>query len=157
MAITKLPTDYVDAEWSGLKKYEMISNDDGTTSFRDVTAYTQREKSFFGAKQANQIGEAYNSIVGSAVKDVKNVTVSKTSFTAQSSGTPTNYTYRATISNSDIKSTHVCELYPSQASADLGVLSNTCTSFDGGIYIYASEIPESNIVFNRISYREENA
>ena len=60
MAWTLLPTNYTDAVWNGLKKYQEITTDDGTVSFQDVTTYTNRENSFFGAKDANRMNEALN-------------------------------------------------------------------------------------------------
>lgn len=63
MAWTLLPTDYTDAVWSGLKKYSQVDNPDGTVSFQDVTVYTNKEKSFFGAKDANRMNEALNYIM----------------------------------------------------------------------------------------------
>lgn len=63
MSWTLLPTDYTDAVWSGLKKYSQIDNSDGTVSFQDVTVYTNKEKSFFGAKDANRMNEALNYIM----------------------------------------------------------------------------------------------
>lgn len=57
---TDLPTDYTDATFTGLRKYVQVQNDDGTISFRDVTEYTNKEKSFFGAKDANQINDGMN-------------------------------------------------------------------------------------------------
>ena len=63
MVWTLLPTDYTDAVWSGLKKYSQVDNSDGTVSFQDVTVYTNREKSFFGAKDANRMNEALNYIM----------------------------------------------------------------------------------------------
>lgn len=63
MAWTLLPTDYTDAVWIGLKKYTQIDNADGTVSFRDDTTYTNKEKSFFGAKDANRMNEALNYIM----------------------------------------------------------------------------------------------
>ena len=63
MAWEPLPTDYTNASWDGMKKYNLITNDDGTISLQDVTVYTNREKSFFGAKDANQMNEALNKIV----------------------------------------------------------------------------------------------
>lgn len=63
MAWKLLPVDYTDAVWSGLKKFNEISNDDGTVSFRDVTVYSNREKSFFGAKDANRMNEALNALM----------------------------------------------------------------------------------------------
>lgn len=58
-----LPADYTDAVWSGLKKYVEVDNGDGTISLNDVTAYTSKEKSFFGALQANRMNEALNTIM----------------------------------------------------------------------------------------------
>lgn len=63
MAWTLLPTDYTDAVWSGLKRYTQVDNSDGTVSFNDVTTYTNKEKSFFGAKDANRMNEALNYIM----------------------------------------------------------------------------------------------
>lgn len=60
MAWNMLPTNYKDAVWNGLKRYLEINNDDGTISFEDVTQYTNRENSFFGAKEANRMNEALN-------------------------------------------------------------------------------------------------
>ena len=63
MEWTLLHTDYTDAVWSGLKKYSQVDNSDGTVSFQDVTVYTNKEKSFFGAKDANRMNEALNYIM----------------------------------------------------------------------------------------------
>ena len=63
MAWELLPVDYTDAVWSGLKKYKEITNDDATVSFQDVTQYSNREKSFFGAKEANRMDEALNTLM----------------------------------------------------------------------------------------------
>ena len=60
MAWTNLPTNYTDATWSGLRRYLMVNNEDGTVSFQDVTVYDNKENSFFGAKDANSINEALN-------------------------------------------------------------------------------------------------
>ena len=63
MSWTLLPTDYTDAVWSGLKRYTQVDNEDGTVSFNDVTQYSNKEKSFFGAIQANRMNEALNAIM----------------------------------------------------------------------------------------------
>lgn len=63
MAWILLPTNYTDASWSGLKRYSEISNQDGTVSFQDVTVYTGKETSFFGAIDANRMNEALNTIM----------------------------------------------------------------------------------------------
>lgn len=63
MAWSMLPTNYTDAVWSGLKRYSMINNEDGTVSFQDVTVYSNKENSFFGALDANRMNEALNIIM----------------------------------------------------------------------------------------------
>lgn len=77
MANINLKTDYVDATWGGgLRKYNLINNDDGTVSLQDVTVYTNKEKSFFGAKDANSINSAINDMA-STVETLKNLNVKK--------------------------------------------------------------------------------
>lgn len=63
MAWKLLPVDYTDAVWAGLKRYNQINNEDGSVSFQDITAYTGKERSFFGAKDANRMNEALNTIM----------------------------------------------------------------------------------------------
>lgn len=63
MAWELLPVDYTDSVWAGLKRYNQINNEDGSVSFQDITAYTGKEKSFFGAKDANRMNEALNTIM----------------------------------------------------------------------------------------------
>lgn len=63
MAWALLPVDYTDAVWLGLKRYNEIANSDGTVSFQDVTVYQNKEKSFFGAYDANRMNEALNTIM----------------------------------------------------------------------------------------------
>lgn len=63
MAWQLLPVNYTDAVWEGLRKYNEINNADGTVSFSDVTVYSQKENSFFGAKDANRMNEALNTIM----------------------------------------------------------------------------------------------
>lgn len=63
MAWELLPVDYTDAVWAGLKRYNQINNEDGSVSLQDITSYTGKEKSFFGAKDANRMNEALNTIM----------------------------------------------------------------------------------------------
>lgn len=63
MAWELLPVNYTDAVWSGLKKYVQVNNQDGTVSFQDVTQYSQKETSFFGAYDANRMNEALNTLM----------------------------------------------------------------------------------------------
>lgn len=57
-----LPTNFQDAEYSGLRKYRQINNDDGTVSFQDVTDYTKKG-SKFGANEVNAINLDINEII----------------------------------------------------------------------------------------------
>lgn len=63
MSWNNLPTDYTDAQYTGLRKYQVIDNGDGTKSFYDVTEYTQEENSFFSASDANSMNGAINDIM----------------------------------------------------------------------------------------------
>lgn len=63
MAFELLRTDYVDATFEGLRRYLVSENGDGSVSFHDITNYTVKEGSFFGAKDANTINTAVNAIL----------------------------------------------------------------------------------------------
>jgi hypothetical protein len=63
MAWEPLKTDYVDAVFDGLRKYQQIVNADNTLSFADVTSYTVKEGSFIGAKDINAMNTAMNLIM----------------------------------------------------------------------------------------------
>lgn len=63
MAWSLLPVNYKDAVWTGYRKYNLIENTDGTISLLDVTVYSQKESSFFGANDANRMNEALNTIM----------------------------------------------------------------------------------------------
>lgn len=83
MAWTPLKEDYTDAVWSGLKKYNQIDNGDGTVSFQDVTVYTNKENSFFGAIDANRINEAINIIMAMVENGTDLYTAFQTYFATQ--------------------------------------------------------------------------
>lgn len=105
MAWKLLPTNYTDAVWNGLKKYQEITNEDGTVSFQDVTQYTNRDNSFFGAKDANRMNEALN-VIMSMVENGTDLytafqnyfTVQQTAFTAEADKTAAEFdAYIATL------------------------------------------------------------
>lgn len=79
MAWTKLPTDYQDAVWNGNRKYRMITNSDGTVSFEDVTEYSQKEYSFFGADEANAMNAGMNELAENMETVATNAQLAKTS------------------------------------------------------------------------------
>ena len=56
-----LRTDYVDAVFSGIRKYAMTTNQDSTVSFTDQTTYTT-EGDRFGAADINETNTAINKL-----------------------------------------------------------------------------------------------
>lgn len=83
MAWVLLPVDYTDAVWSGLKRYTQVNNEDGTVSFQDVTVYSQKDNSFFGAKDANRMNEALNTIMSMVENGTDLYEAFQTYFTTQ--------------------------------------------------------------------------
>lgn len=83
MAWKLLPVDYTDAVWAGLKRYNQINNEDGSVSFQDITAYTGKEKSFFGAKDANRMNETLNTIMSMVENGTDLYTAFQNYFTEQ--------------------------------------------------------------------------
>lgn len=72
MSWEDLPTNYTDAEYSGLRKYTMIENEDNTVSFEDVTEYENEETSYYRAADANKANEAINTLMNNSSSDVVN-------------------------------------------------------------------------------------
>lgn len=85
MAWELLPVNYTDATWSGLKKYTEVQNSDGTVSFQDVTVYSNKENSFFGAKEANRMNEALNTLMSMVENGTDLYTAFQNYFTTQKS------------------------------------------------------------------------
>ena len=83
MAWELLPVNYTDATWSGLKKYTEVQNSDGTVSFQDVTVYSNKENSFFGAKEANRMNEALNTLMSMVENGTDLYTAFQNYFTTQ--------------------------------------------------------------------------
>ena len=83
MAWELLPVNYTDATWSGLKKYTEVQNSDGTVSFQDVTVYSNKENSFFGAKEANRMNEAMNTLMSMVENGTDLYTAFQNYFTTQ--------------------------------------------------------------------------
>ena len=66
MVIEKLPVnfkdDVIDTSINDKRRYNLITNSDGTTSLEDVTTYEQIG-SYFGAEQVNQTNSAVNELI----------------------------------------------------------------------------------------------
>lgn len=60
---TDYKNDILAESMNGLRRYEMINNDDGTVSFRDVSEYTQTGDGVT-AGAMNEIGKAINTFEG---------------------------------------------------------------------------------------------
>lgn len=65
---TNFKDDILNTEVNPDRKYQMIYNDDGTVSFKDVTSYKQTG-SQFGAKEVNEERKAINGIYDDRIKD----------------------------------------------------------------------------------------
>ena len=63
MTWTNLKTNYKNIDWDGLRKYQMIDNQDGTVSFLDVTEYINAEDANVLANGLNQNNDAVNRIM----------------------------------------------------------------------------------------------
>jgi hypothetical protein len=76
-----LKTDYKDdIPKTAQRKYELINNDDGTVSLKDVTEYTQVGDTF-GAGDINTITNAVNNLNSDVLFTTANVNNGVTSFT----------------------------------------------------------------------------
>ena len=71
-----LPTNYVDAVWSGQRKYEMTQNQDSTVSFTDVTEYSVTG-SYFGASNINATNTQVNGL-----STAKTISISSTAWSS---------------------------------------------------------------------------
>lgn len=78
----------------------------------------------------------------------ENVTVASSAFAADT--TIPDYGYRAAVALPNVTAGMIPDVIFSQASVSLGVFSCNAASFNGGIYIYASEIPEATTVIPTI-------
>lgn len=78
-----MKTTWKDDIFEGNRKYQMITNDDGTVSFVDVTAYTQ-EGDAFGAAELNSIAEELNGKSAGTLKTPRNIQVNLASEEAAS-------------------------------------------------------------------------
>ena len=145
MAWELLPVDYTDAVWAGLKRYNQINNEDGSVSFQDITAYTGKEKSFFGAKDANRMNEALNTIMSMVENGTDLYTAFQNYFAEQEADSKAtefdNYTdnleqeYKASMAAFESQQQQIYNAWfqamKDQLSKDAaGNLQNQCTELD---------------------------
>lgn len=117
-----LKTDYTDAVWSGLKKFVMSENEDNTVSFQDVTEYSQKENSFFGAYDANRMNEAINTIMSMVESGTDLYESFQIYFDTQ----------KTLFQNASVQDLEAFEIYldglQAQANNDIGEMKNKYTS-----------------------------
>lgn len=86
-------------------------------------------------------------------KIYRNISVAASAFTSVSG------VYRASITNSNITANDFVELYQDASSGAIGTLLDYNDSYAGGVYVYASAVPEKAVVFNLMivnkNYKEE--
>lgn len=132
MPWTNLPTDYTDAVFTGLRRYVQIENEDNTVSFHDVTVYENKEKSFFGANDANRMNAAINEIMNSTSTAPS---MAMDQITLQASAWVSQGDYHTqTVTLADVKANERIDL-----NADAVVLNQLMNDNVGAMYIENNE------------------
>lgn len=130
MAWNKLPTDYKDAIWNGSRKYKMTTNSDGTVSFEDVTEYSQKENSFFGADEANAMNAGMNELAENMESVATNAQLAKTSAetaTTKASAAATSASQAESSKNSAASSASTATTKASAAASSQTAAANSAT------------------------------
>lgn len=147
MAWTNLPTNYTDATWSGNKKYNITddSSGDGTKNITDVTSYTNRENSFFGAKDANKMNTALNYIMNALENGTDLYEDFQTYFTNQKAAfkTQADSVISATQSEADTKYaelTDYVDTLKSQATSAVNSLRSDSNTAYNGLVDYINQL-----------------
>ena len=132
MAWTNLPTNYTDAIFTGLRKYSPVTNSDGTVSFVDVTVYENRENSFFGANDANQMNRAINEIMNST-SSAPSMALAEITLQASSWASAGEY-YTQRITLAGVKANERIDLLP-----DAAVLTQLMNDGVAALYVENNE------------------
>lgn len=131
MAWTNLPTDYQDAVWNGNRKYKMINNSDGTVSFEDVTKYSQKENSFFGANEANAMNAGMNELAAnmkSVAENAKTASTAAQTATTKASEAANSASSAASSKSSAASSASTASSKATAASSSASAAANSATS-----------------------------
>lgn len=153
---TPLPTDYKDASWEGRKKYNLISNADGTVSFEDVTTYIDKEDSFFGAYDANSMNAAINELMEGGLSGglyVKvDYTIGEEEYIENSEGSWA-MQYYVDIACSSATTTMIADVSADSTTTDqydIGLLTYTDITTDGNVRCYFSSKPSGSYTIEYI-------
>ena len=140
-----LKTDYVDAVYTGEKKYTITDNSDGTSTIADSTAYEQ-EGTRFGAKDINDTNAAVNRL-----NHVTEVTLAAAGWTG--SAAPYSQTVTVDGTTADMEAILVSALADGASAATqaayvkaFGILSSgTATIGDGTVTFKVYKVPATDI------------
>lgn len=89
-------------------------------------------------------------------RDYLNFTVAVVDWTLQGTPTYPDYPYIATITIADATTDDIPEVVPSMAAIGDGLLCPFTDVTNGGVNIYASSVPASAYVIERVTLRKEN-
>jgi len=133
--MNELSTSYVDAVFSGNRKYTMTTNSDSTISLEDSTTYTQ-EGTAFGASDVNAITGAINSIIG-VLPSSTGVSITTGSWTASGNA----YYKDFTVSGITATDTPIVSLYiPNTTAKATAKTYQKMYSYINNIVTYANKI-----------------
>lgn len=142
------------------RKYNIISNGDGTSSITDVTVYEQ-EGTPWGASDANQSlrKEDYDTNDDGVVNDsdklgghgpdyyarapLRFTDTNVTTSDWNSDATYTDYPYRKAVALTGATATMIPDVVLAPAEATGGNIAPVAVSYAGGIYLYAKAIPDA--------------
>lgn len=138
-----LKTDYkddvLDTSVNTVRKYNMITNDDGTVSLEDATVYLQKGDEF-GAQEVNEL-------IG-RILTVSNVSVETSEWGDSENGT--DFPYYANVAIEGVTKNHVPNVNFSLADSLQGIFASVCESHDGYVTIHASEKPSATVTIPTI-------
>lgn len=150
MAITKLPVnfkdDVIDTSVSDKRRYNEITNSDGTISLEDVTTYSQIG-SDFGAEQVNQTNGAVNALIEGITEVESSVNeVKERDFILTNQSVISFVDNVATINDARITQDSIADVYFTQDTynaAESAVI--TVETYAGKVKLTAGRTPEDII------------
>lgn len=150
MAITKLPVnfkdDVIDTSVSDRRRYNLITNSDGTISLEDVTTYEQIGSNF-GAIEVNKTNGTVNDLIDNVTEEKQNIDVIKDREFILINQAVLEFSNKiATISDARITENSLADVYftgdtiQTAEEADISVETE-----NGKVVLTASKQPDSGI------------